>query len=281
MIPANLLAGESGNVSIYPANFDPANPATRGEFRVEINSGESQNLQVVVENKSDSEKEYLVYAVDATTTEDGVFSLYAKGKRDDLAGWIELSQGEILLKGKERKQIDFRINVPKNVAVGDHVAGIVVEEKQSNKNEGVNIVTRVGVRVYAKVKGAEVESVTLDSLEVEGFITGKSLNLTIKNNGNISQKVRTEYTVLGLSGLKMIETEGERVVLPGKEIKLSEQLDVVAPLYLTAQTNYGKNLNLVQSVKILTPAAYFIIGFLLILVASFFVLLKYLFRKNR
>jgi hypothetical protein len=104
-----------------------------------------------------------------------------------------------------RVKIPFVIRVPENSDVGEHTGGILIERKAheaaNTGGSSVNLVTRVGVRIYETVPGEVVKKLALDSFDVIknfkefDYASWFSKNtkpeeylvqMKIKNDGNVS-----------------------------------------------------------------------------------------------
>lgn len=256
LFPHVVFSAETGNVGIYPTNFDPNNPATRAWFHLKLNPKDNYSSEVTIYNKANSVKKYEIYGVDATTTSDGVFTLFPKGVKNDLGGWITIPVSVIELQPNEKKNISFILNVPESASPGDHVAGIVVEEKQDTKQEGVSIVSRVGVRVYATVSGNTFENLMVGQPIFSDLINAKTIQLKLQNNGNINQKIKTNYQVVGVNGIKHFTVDTNKVVLAGKTVTTDDEINSLLPLYVSATVYYGDSFSKSQTATMVTSNAY-------------------------
>lgn len=256
IFPALSFATETGNMSVFPSIYDSNVPSTRAWYQLELDPKETYAAEITIVNKTDVRKTFNLYATDATTTSDGIFTLSQKGVVNDLGGWITLAQNEITLEAKEQKNVPFKIDVPAFAQPGDHTAGIVVEESSSQNQEGVNIVSRIGVRVYLSVSGQEHENLNISYFGFDNLLNSKSINTELSNDGNVSEKIKTDYTILGLNGYKNFSVNKDRVVFAGKKITISDQINTTLPLFAKVVVYYGKDLNKSQSSVIVSPAAF-------------------------
>lgn len=257
-------AAETGQISIYPANYDSNSPNTRAWFTLELSPGQSFSSEVTIQNKSDHDKKLEIYPVDATITMDGTFALQNKGSTKDLGGWIKLSQKTINLKAGEVLKIPFTIEIPKSAAVGDHSAGIAVEEV-GNGSSNLKLISRVGTRVYVKIAGQESEKIKIAKLTIGDLSTLNQIKFNIKNEGNTNQNIKLKYFILGAQGAASTSDDKEYTLLPGKEIVVEK--DAFLPIYASLQVEYGKNNNLKETQKSFSPAFYALVFISLVFVS--------------
>lgn len=277
VFPYKSFATETGNMSVYPSIFDPNIPNTRAWYQLKLNPADVYSSEVTIVNKSDLIRVFNTYPVDATTTSDGIFTLSPKGTTNDLGGWITLSSNIVTLAPKQKINIPFKISVPLNAQPGDHVAGIVVEEGLNHKQEGVNIVSRIGVRVYLNVSGIEKEKLNILKLSFDNFLYSKNINLLLSNDGNVNEEIKTNYTTLGLNGFKKFQIDSGRVLFAGKKITTSDQINTILPFFAKAEVTFGKSTPLTQSSIIVSPGI-LIISFLIISIGFYFIITS---RKKR
>ena len=150
-----------------------------------------------------------VEAVDALMIADGGFALVDSPKENtDIGNWIELSKTEVTLGAEKEELIPFKITVPADAEVGDHIGGLAVYQtapsaSKTTKIGGsqVSISTRVGARLYLTVKGDIVRKTTL--LKRSMFGRGQSLmfGFKIKNSGNIRADLRMTAKIYSIWGL--------------------------------------------------------------------------------
>lgn len=149
-------------LGIRPAYPEPSQPRTRSWFIYQLASGESKDDAVVVSNNSSRRIKAKLYAVDATTTKDGVFALLGeKDSQQGIGAWVKLAVGEISLAAGEEKIVPFKITLPATIKAGDYLGGVMVEDLAVSRDKGINMVTRVGVRIYETVPGELVNNRTL------------------------------------------------------------------------------------------------------------------------
>lgn len=187
--------------------------------------GETTNTAVVT-NFSDETLRVRIYAVDAEITPQGQFSLAAEqAPRNAIGKWISLSVSELSLAPQSNTEVDFAMAVPPGADVQDYAGGIVIEgepREQAPLNVGpetavqLNVVERLGVRVYLKVEGTRREHLVAGSLRWDRVSGGAiEFSLDLRNDGNVSLAPTGTVTLhgFGLSGRSIILSRPE--LLPG------------------------------------------------------------------
>jgi hypothetical protein len=219
----NAWAASLGGLGIRPANPDPQSPLTESWFIYNLLPGETKNDAFIVSNTSDKVLSAKLYPVDGTTTSDGSFALLGETEeKKDLGSWVTLSQNQITVNPGEEKIIPFTITIPETASVGDHLGGIILENLEVSKGKGVNVVTRVGVRIYQTIPGELSRKLALENLSWK-LVKGKpTFYFDFRNEGNVhlipSGKLIIKDGVLGITLASFDVNLG--MVLPGKPTKV-------------------------------------------------------------
>jgi LysM repeat protein len=208
VFPANPSAAlEFGSIGISPVKPFGENRWAGSYFMYKEDKGKSLRDALSVVNLTDKPMKVKLTPLDAVLTPDGGFSLArAKEENRDLGSWIILDEEKISLQGKETKEVGFTLKVPENANVGDHVGGIAMEEdREYGGIQGVNIQTRVGVRVYLTVPGELIRDIRIlqmgwDIRDVPNV--GKRIHFvtTIENKGNLRFDVKGKAEVKNIIG---------------------------------------------------------------------------------
>jgi len=199
----NAQAVETGNLGLIPAHPDPAKPITASWFVYEAKPGTVVEDTAMIKNhNTESPVTVRMYAVDGTTTTNGVFALsQATDPQSGIGKWTEIleptitepitkevSANQELTNTPEQEQpkinfkklegmpgleievpagnyveVPFKITVPENAAVGDHTGGLIIEAApKMAEGTGFNVVTRIGARIYLTVPGEKIFSLKID-----------------------------------------------------------------------------------------------------------------------
>lgn len=165
------LAVETNQMGILPAHPDPNVKWSDVWFVYTLKPGESKSDEVRVINNTDEVLKAKVYPVDATTTPDGAFALFGeKDEQKEIGKWVKLAKYEVEIPPKTTEIIPFTLTLPmENLDVGEHIGGIVLEkgqpESQKIKGTTLNIITRVGVRMYITIPGKIIKDLKITNLE--------------------------------------------------------------------------------------------------------------------
>lgn len=223
-----------GGLGIYPneSEWDPKNDLTRSWFVYTLNLGETKKGKVDIVNSTDQPQEVKIYPVDAATTKDGAFA--SKGEIDEKVGvgaWVKLAESELSLESGETKTVDFTLSIPENADVGDHMGSIIVQRKgvAEIKREageiqpGVQVVTRVGARIYVTVPGEIVRELEFKEFSFKRVSDKQgTFYLTLNNKGNV--RISPEGNIEIKNNFSKAENKldlPQREVFPRDEIVLS------------------------------------------------------------
>lgn len=233
--PISSKAAEDGEMAIYPANWDGKNEYTKYWFIYSLDKGEEYQDQVIVENTGNNPIQVKVYPVDALTTSDGAFALENEEEnRDEIGQWVTLSQNEADLQPGEKKTIDFSIKMPQDVTVGEHIGGIIIENKQLKEGKQINLKTRVGVRIYETVPGEVIKKIEVANLKAKGYFKNiwslfydYQVVYDLINQGNVQLKPKVGMELMsdwwGTVDQSSKETNGS--IFPGKQVSLEHQIN--------------------------------------------------------
>ncbi len=247
-----VKAASFGGLGIYPANPDPKIPLSGSWFIYNLVPGEEKQDALVVQNTSEETLSAKIYPVDATTTKDGAFALLNEGDpKTSVGGWVDLPLTQITLNPGENRKIPFTIKIPSNAKVGSHLGGIALENMKLKEGKGIDVVTRVGVRIYQTVPGDLVRLLELTDLSWKMVDDQVSLLFSLENKGNVHLDVigKIEF-INAFTSKKVVEAEADlRTVLPGKPTQVPYRWEK-APLlgsYIARVTiDYGGDTEIIE-----------------------------------
>lgn len=233
-----VFAAEQGSLGAYPTNFDSSNPKTKSWFIYELKQGITKEDSITVVNNSDRSLDVKVYPVDATTTSDGAFALLNEDQRqNDVGSWINMANSTITIEPRGHREVPFTISIPKYATVGDHAGGIVVQEvKKTNvatQGIGLNIVSRIGTRIYENVPGDKVINLDVRDLAYKIVNDRLEFTFTMENQGNVILTPTGRLDLKDQSG-KVIDTitlNNLGSIFPRKPTSLTAKLDKTGPLF--------------------------------------------------
>jgi hypothetical protein len=243
MIVANARsagAATSAEWSVAPY-YNGNTTGPRDWFQYTLKPGQTMRDIVSVSNLSNQNKSFYIYPSDASNTPlDGAFALGLRKDRPKSAGsWIRLGYKRFDLKPHTRAAFPFQISVPTNAQPGDTAAGIVVEDakpdrKKLAKDKGVNILNRVGARVYIRVAGPLAPAVEVTKIVVKlhkepltpwGGGASAEIGYRVKNVGNVRLTPTSQLTMKGLFGrtLKSYAPHQLPELVPGGSVDVTER----------------------------------------------------------
>lgn len=234
----HAVAAASARLAIYPTRpNDPNDPLTTSWFIYEVRPGQSIESEVTVENKSNQSAQAGIYAVDATSTSDGAFTLKAKGTKEDAGAWIKIG-GFADMAPKSKGSLPFKIVVPSNASPGDHVAGIAVEIKESDEKlqtSGVKVIQRVGVRVYLNVQGERRENLSIKSARTVQENGSTFIKYSLENTGNTNLDLEGQLLLKTILGTQSLNLGNLGQILAGKQVEGRVKVESLNPLAFMGQ----------------------------------------------
>ncbi len=245
-------AASFGGLGIFPANPDPKVPLSNSWFIYNLVPGEEKKDAVVIQNTSEESLSAKIYPVDATTTKDGAFALLNESDpKKDVGAWIDLPVTKINLSPGESREVPFTINIPGSAKVGSHLGGIVLENLKTKEGKGVDVVTRVGVRIYQTVPGNLVR--LLDLTDLSWKLTGDKVNLmfNLENRGNVHLDVIGKVEFINqLTGKKVAEEEADlRTITPEKPTEVPyvwEKTPLLGSYVARVTIDYGNEAEVIE-----------------------------------
>lgn len=188
LTPSSAQAVETGALGLIPAHPNTADPVTASWFVYEAKPGSVIEDAALIKNHDlDNPVTVRIYAVDGTTTTNGVFALtLATDQQSGIGAWVEVlppksqepagqeaeapvqQEGEKLIgleinvPAGQNVEVPFKLKVPENASVGDHTGGLVIETAPKKaEGTGFSVVTRIGARIYLTVPGEKVYSLKI------------------------------------------------------------------------------------------------------------------------
>ncbi|WP_127792361.1 DUF916 domain-containing protein [Agromyces sp. LHK192] len=221
-------------------------PDGRGAFDYVLAPGETVTDYVGVSNLGAGPISVRVYAMDASTTTDGAFTLPPAGTESvDVGSWVGLGDGDVFeIAPGTRLDIPFRLTVPPDASPGDHAGGIVASLSElSTTGEGAQQVAvdrRVGARVYVTVPGEQLPALEVTDVSVayDGgwnlFGGTATVSYTVANPGNMRVAGSTRLALDGPFGWRLADlpaTESTEI-LPGASVRVEEEFTGIVPAVL-------------------------------------------------
>lgn len=242
--PRTAPQADNGRWSVFPApaagKKDKSPTAQeRSFFTLEGAPGTVLKDKVSVSNLSAGPMTFTLYGADAyNTPRDGGFAVRGTDeKMTGLGAWVTLARSTIRIPARTRADIPFTITIPQGATPGDHPGAIVALDTQVDKAKGdvaVGVRRAVGARVYLKVSGPTLPSLSVEHIAVshgQPLIPGTgdstaTIRYTLVNRGNVTLTPRVAFTAKGLFGRTLLDRAARTLpleLLPGQSVELTEK----------------------------------------------------------
>lgn len=169
------------------------------EYIYDAKPGEDIKDLVKVTNQSDEPVNLHLYGADGGTNDQGDF--YAKTPNDqnfNIGKWVEFDGStNITLKGKEERDINFDLQIPKTTPPGNYAGAIAVENVPDNAGQGMSLstVSRVILPVKIILPGEKKHVFSLDDFSTTNDINTQKFSLKMSNQGNTDIIVEGNITI--------------------------------------------------------------------------------------
>lgn len=236
-------------------------PSTRGELDLRTGytllstRGGVVKDEVAVVNLSKVPLTLNLYAVDAVNGPDGELGLKpAADKPEDAARWVRFrtpsGKAYVKLAPQQTVFVPFRVSIPKNAPVGDHLAGIVVSTVAKGATPGdrgsvVELEQRVALKMAVRVAGELRPELSVEGLSARYTGTLNPLGrgtavvtYTVRNTGNVRLGGQQSVAVTGLFGgaAEAADVPDIPLLLPGGSATFTIPVADVAPEILLTAT---------------------------------------------
>ncbi len=135
----------------------------------------------------------------------------------ELIAWCRgVANHELTIEGGREISLPFIMSAPPGLSVGEHTGGIVIQKKQPTADlteSGIQITTRVGVRIYQTVPGTVKKELRISGFNISpaaqpGYYT---VTLSLSNGSSVSlnQLSRISITNLWTRQHQTIERPGQ------------------------------------------------------------------------
>lgn len=200
------FASTSSNVGIVPANPGKS-PITRAWFIEKIKAGESVEREALLVNSSDTDLPVIVVAKDSIQTPQGSFTFKENADQDTLVGtWVEfVDNPKLVIPAKTSVKFKFKVNVPSDVQAGEYAGVLAVQQdKSGEERNGVQILMRMGARIYITVDGELNINTETNVFE---FLTDSNEQYKLFLARNMTANYETVYLNIGLANKSNIFTK--------------------------------------------------------------------------
>ncbi len=222
LVPA-ASAATIGGFGARPAHFNPSNPATRAYFIRTVPRGGSFADQVIVSNSASKPVVLRVYPADGLTgATSGVVYSNRQVHLQGAGQWVTPATSQVTVPARSQLTVGFTVRVPKSAAVGQHLAGLALEDVHSGKSTGrfsVTEVLRTVVGIEVSVPGANRSRIALQSFSIAPIAgtTYPSVVVGLTNAGTNLCKPALSISLHGPGGVQRASRRLD-TVLPGDSI---------------------------------------------------------------
>ncbi len=209
-----LLAIAQG-VSATPGYPRADDADTRTMIKLTVSTGEAAHDGILLENNTQQNKIFRLYAVDAETLPDGSHICHEPGsEKTSVGGWLFSDHNLVKLAVGERKLMDFFVRVPTTVAPGFYDGCVFIEEAIASQRQDGLRTFRKGIRVHVQVPDHVVQKIAPEGFSVvekQYPEKGESHLLFVsrlRNNGSMPANVKVEVDMTNWYGgnSKSVET---------------------------------------------------------------------------
>jgi hypothetical protein len=180
-------AAENGEFSLRPVRPVDTPERERSYVVRELAAGTGFDDALEARNLSDRALDLVVEPVDAAVTDDGSFAPGTTTTAE--GGWLRVTPNRLRVPARGSVRVALRVDVPRHAAPGDHVAAVVVRKAKAPDGTGVQVVNRVGVRVYLTVTapagGVAAAPRRAFELRALRWVADRNFEADVANVGNL------------------------------------------------------------------------------------------------
>jgi WxL interacting protein linking bacterial and host surfaces len=213
-------------------------PDNRLHFVMQSPPGGTITDRILVTNRSKVTVPFAVYATDAFNQPNGAFDLLSANRKPaDIGTWIRFPSPVVTIPAGQTVLVPFTVSVPASATPGDHAGGVVVSLADLNGKPGVNIDSRVAVRVYLRIPGNLRPHLDVDATGSYHGVTNPfgygsmTVRYTVSNPGNIRLRSHQTITVKSPFGnvLGRLTAADLPEILPGQHATFSVTFKHIFP----------------------------------------------------
>src|SRR3989339_53324 len=206
-----IAYASSMSIKPHPSLIDSNIPNSEAWIILTLKAEEKFEGKAIIINLENEKQSFDLFATDAVITSDGGFGLVDQINDSFTIGkWITLGMNEVTFEKKGERELNFIIDIPKNITPGEYAGAIVIKTK-TNLTEGsgtsLNIRTQVGVRVFISIAGEVIDDFSWNNYSYKIQNNGDYVfQYDFTNDGNISTKINADIDFINKSG-KIIYSE--------------------------------------------------------------------------
>jgi len=240
-----------------------------------LKPGEVKRDSFTVINDGSSAYNLAVYARPysvGSTDEDYSPNFSAQPPNADVYQWVQFDKSEYKLKPSEKVEVKYTVRVPQNATPGGHYGVLFAETQplEANKNNSIMRRKRLGLIVYATVKGTfktegSNQAISIPPLQFKPPLTTSQ---TVTNTGNSDFTVTGTMNVYDAFGNRKYQLTKDYTLLPDSIRKMPFEWSDASwfGLYkVQLTTKYLKTISTKTSYVLMAPLwIYIVLGIIII-----------------
>jgi hypothetical protein len=222
-------------IRLVGAPGGPANdPIARLYVVGRLSPGSSIQRRVEISNTTRTSADVAVYPAAASIVR-GAFAFASGRGQNELSGWTSVSRGVLRLPPGGVAFDTLTVHVPGNASAGQRYAVLWAQVSAPSATAGVNLVNRVGVRMYLSVGpgGALAPNFAIGPLSAKRSATGQPLVVAeVRNTGRSPLEISGNLTLSdGPGGLSAgsVPARLGAILAPGGSEPVTVPLDQKLP----------------------------------------------------
>jgi hypothetical protein len=215
---ASAAAAPNGGVG-YRVDGEPGSTIDGGFITLKVGAGGNASGHFYATNTGNTDAQLSVYSADGLTgNTTGIVYSGAGEAKSDAGRWLSPSTRGILLRADDARRVDFSLHVPSGTTPGDHVGGIVLEQRRTGG--AIQQVVRNVVPVLVDVSGTAGSSLDLRSAMVTDLpgTTLPAVTVKMRNDGRriCRPSISVSLTGPGERGTPVVKQLD--AILPGDDV---------------------------------------------------------------
>lgn len=218
LVPSAAHAGAGEGVG-YRLTGEAGSNLTAGFIRLPATPGSTVTARFVAVNSTKKPAVVSFYGADGNTTlATGV--VYGGKTTRDVGGWMTPSRSTATLAAGSELPVEVLIRVPSGASVGDHVGGIVMEQRDGASTATITQVVRYAIPVLVDIEGGSGPQLALGGAKMSRIrgTTIATVILPLSNTGSRICRPDVLAQVDGKDGSSITVQRRLDEVLPGDQI---------------------------------------------------------------
>jgi hypothetical protein len=220
-VAAAATAPPVGTFTVRPANPNPTDPSSQAYFTLPIGARQTSTDQIAISNPTSAPITVLISGVDGLTSQtSGAVYANRQDKVKKAGLWIAVSTNKATLAPNSTRDVSFTVKVPSNASVGDHLAGIAVENsnpRTTGKGFRIREVLRTVIGVLVKVPGTAAFHPSVTGIALQNLPGPRvgAVVVHLSDNGKALGKPQLTVSMSGPKHYAKTQTRKLDTLLPG------------------------------------------------------------------